>query len=155
MNTKLAVVLVLFFIILAAGVALIAIPAPVAQAPAPVDQTPATSTNPLANRVVVDSPKPNEVLSSTTLMVTGKARGGWFFEGSSPVELRDSSDNTLVLVPTQTADNWMTDEFVPFTATLTFPKQPAGSKGTLILRNDNPSGMPQYAEQIEIPVVFK
>jgi hypothetical protein len=43
---------------------------------------------------------------------------------------------------------------VIFKATLTYPAQPKGSKGTLILRNDNPSGDPARDKKVEIPVIF-
>jgi hypothetical protein len=46
----------------------------------------------------------------------------------------------------------MTENFVPFTATLTFSAQPAGSLGKLILKKDNPSGEPQNSYSIVVPV---
>jgi len=44
---------------------------------------------------------------------------------------------------------------VPFTATLTFTKPPYENSGTLILKKDNPSGLPQNDAALEIPIVFK
>ncbi len=48
----------------------------------------------------------------------------------------------------------MTDAFVPFTATLTYPAQPAGSTGTLVLKKDNPSGEPVNDMSLTIPIQF-
>ena len=48
----------------------------------------------------------------------------------------------------------MTADYVPFTITLPFPAQAAGSEGTVVLRNDNPSGMPENDKSLEIPIVF-
>jgi hypothetical protein len=48
----------------------------------------------------------------------------------------------------------MTENFVPFTATLTFPAQPAGSQGMLTFKNDNPSGEPQNSMMYDVPVTF-
>jgi len=54
------------------------------------------------------------------------------------------------------ATEWMTTEFVPFEATLTFvvDKNVYSNKGTLVLRKDNPSGLSEYDDALEIPVVF-
>lgn len=91
---------------------------------------------------------------TSPLTVTGSARGTWYFEASFPVELKDANGKTIAQVPAQAQSNWMTEDFVIFKATLTFPAQPAGSKGTLILHKDNPSGEPERDQQIEIPVTF-
>jgi hypothetical protein len=48
----------------------------------------------------------------------------------------------------------MTENFVPYTSTLTFPPQPKGSKGKLILKKDNPSGEPSRDDSLIVPVIF-
>ena len=50
----------------------------------------------------------------------------------------------------------MTSEFVPFEAKLTFTvdKNAYSNRGTLILRKDNPSGLSEHDNALEIPVVF-
>ncbi|MCX6780019.1 MAG: hypothetical protein NT034_02455 [Candidatus Magasanikbacteria bacterium] len=103
----------------------------------------------------IQTPRPNEVVQSP-LTITGQARGTWFFEGSFPVVLTDW-DGLIIAQGTATAKgDWMTTEFVPFTATLIFTvdKDVYSNKGTLILRKDNPSGLPQNDDALEIPVVF-
>lgn len=87
------------------------------------------------------------------LTVTGEARGNWYFEASFPVELLDGNGRRLIILPAQAIGEWMTTEFVPFSIILTFTK-PSTATGTLILRNDNPSGLPENDRWISIPVQF-
>ncbi len=103
--------------------------------------------------ITIDSPRPTATVTSP-LTVSGKARGYWYFEASFPVELKDAGGNTLVITPAQAQSDWMTEDFVPYAVTLTFPPQPAGSTGTLILRRDNPSGLPENDDQLIVPVMF-
>ena len=51
--------------------------------------------------------------------------------------------------------DWMTEEFVPFKAVLTFNAPAYKNYGTLILRKDNPSGLPEHDDALEIPVLFR
>ncbi|MNI95059.1 hypothetical protein D3C73_1532640 [compost metagenome] len=48
----------------------------------------------------------------------------------------------------------MTDNYVPFSSTLTFEAPSAGGSGVLVLRKDNPSGLPENDDEIEIPITF-
>jgi hypothetical protein len=50
----------------------------------------------------------------------------------------------------------MTEDFVPFKATLNFTvdKNIYSRNGALILKKDNPSGLPEYDDALEIPIVF-
>lgn len=110
----------------------------------------------------LDTPRPNQVISSP-LIIKGEARGNWFFEASFPVILTNW-DGLIIAqgIATAQADpatggvNWMTEDFVPFEATLNFvvEKDIYSNKGTLILRKDNPSGLPEHDDALEIPVVF-
>jgi hypothetical protein len=49
----------------------------------------------------------------------------------------------------------MTTEYVRFSAALEFTAPAAGSRGTLIFKKDNPSGLPEHDDSREVPVVFK
>jgi hypothetical protein len=49
----------------------------------------------------------------------------------------------------------MTADFVPFTATLNFTKPSYGNNGFLILKKDNPSGLPEHDDALEIQVKFE
>lgn len=104
--------------------------------------------------IVVSSPLIGGAVGSTTLTAAGSARG-WYFEASFPIEIRNASGTLLTQAPAQAQGDWMTSEFVPFIGTLIYPAQPVGSKGTLILRKDNASGLPEHDESLEVPVVFQ
>ena len=102
--------------------------------------------------ITVDTPLPNTTVQSP-LTISGKARGPWYFEASFPLKLIDSSGKVLAQTPAQAQSDWMTNEYVPFSATLTFAT-PTTATGTLVLEKDNPSGLPQNANQLEIPITF-
>ena len=117
----------------------------------PKAEEPATEvpTNPL---ISVESPKAGETVSSP-LVITGQARGYWYFEASFPVELLDANGQRIANNIATAQDEWMTEEFVPFKAELTFDK-PTTATGSLVLHKDNPSGMPENEDSITIPVKF-
>jgi hypothetical protein len=121
---------------------------PAAPAPAPAPQPTATTDA----RISVTSPTANQVVTSP-LVVTGKARGSWYFEASFPAKLVDADGHVLAQAPAQAQGDWMTEDFVPFSVSLTFVK-PATATGTLILSKDNPSGLPQNDASVSIPVRF-
>jgi len=106
-------------------------------------------TNPL---IRVESPMAGETITSP-LLVTGQARGYWYFEASFPVELLDATGQQIAVNPAQAQGNWMTEEFVPFKSTLIFDK-PTTPTGSLVLHKDNPSGLPEKEDSITIPVKF-
>ncbi len=108
--------------------------------------------NPYTDLIQVDTPLVNAAVASP-LTVTGKARGTWYFEASFPVQLLDANGKELARMPAQAQGEWMTENFVPFTATLTFAP-PTTQTGTLVLQNDNPSGNPATAKEVRIPVQF-
>ena len=108
--------------------------------------------NDKSDLIRVDSPRPGETVSSP-LTITGAARGFWYFEASFPVEIRDEAGNILVQAPVQAQGEWMTEEFVPFAATLDFTL-PSSGAGELILRKDNPSSLPANDDELVIPIVF-
>jgi len=100
----------------------------------------------------VTAPVANQRVMSP-LTVTGEARGSWYFEASFPVKLLDGNGNVLVQTHADAQGDWMTNEFVPFKAVLTFSK-PLTRTGTLVLEKDNPSDLPQNAASVTIPVQF-
>ncbi len=107
-----------------------------------------------ANLIRLTTPRPNEVIKSP-LVIKGEARGNWYFEASFPVELQDVNGVKIAEWYATAEGEWMTEEFVPFTTTLNF-EIPAGMKsGTLILRKDNASGLPEHDDALTIPVLFE
>jgi len=107
---------------------------------------------PKENLIQVEAPGPNEVISSP-LIIKGKARGFWFFEASFPIKLFDENGELLTVAVTQAKSDWMTEDFVRFEAELKF-ETPETERGTLVLEKDNPSGLPENADELKIPVAF-
>ena len=108
-----------------------------------------------SNLIRLDNPRPNQIIQSP-LTIKGEARGYWFFEASFPVILTNW-DGLIIAQGIATAKGeWMTTEFVPFEATLQFivDRNTYSNRGFLILRKDNPSGLPEHDDALEIPIVF-
>src|SRR3989344_1504240 len=101
----------------------------------------------------LDSPQPGAVITSP-LIVKGEARGNWFFEASFPLVLVDWDGKIIAESYAQAKDEWMMEEFVPFEGTLVFEKPIYGVRGALILKKDNPSGLPEHDDALEIPIMF-
>jgi hypothetical protein len=109
-------------------------------------------TNPYPDQISVDNFKANQKVTSP-LAITGKAKG-WYFEASFPVQVLDANGKVIGQGPAQAQSDWMTSDWVPFKATLTFTSPGAGKKGTVRLSKDNPSGLPENDRHIDIPVTF-
>lgn len=100
----------------------------------------------------VSSPRPGQTIASP-VEISGEARGFWFFEASFPVKIIDDNGFLLGILPAQAEGEWMTENFVPFKAKIHFAA-PSTQNGVLILEKDNPSGLPEYADELRIPIVF-
>ena len=107
---------------------------------------------PKENLITIASPKPNEKISSP-IAITGEARGYWFFEATFPIKLYDSKNSLIAQSHATAKGEWMTEAFVPFEANLAFAVD-REQAGTLILEKDNPSGLPEHADEIRIPVTL-
>ena len=105
------------------------------------------------DKIKIFSPLPNGVITSP-VGVRGEARGTWYFEASFPIRLEDANGKVLVQTYTMAQGEWMTENFVPFELVLSFDT-PETDKGTLIFEKDNPSGLPEHAEELRMPVRFR
>lgn len=112
-----------------------------------------TENNTVNQEIQVNAPLADSIITSP-VAISGQAVGSWYFEASFPIELLDSNGQVIGQTTAQAQGDWMTSDPVPFTASLTFPAQPAGSSGTLMFENDNPSGDPAKAKSYSIPVKF-
>lgn len=106
----------------------------------------------MSDLIVVTSPRENEAVKSP-LKITGEARGSWFFEASFPIKIYDENGAVLGTAVAEALTDWMTDSFVPFEATLNFDA-PAAGDGFIIFENDNPSGLPENAKSMKLPITF-
>ncbi|MDD3819360.1 MAG: Gmad2 immunoglobulin-like domain-containing protein [Actinomycetota bacterium] len=101
----------------------------------------------------VSSPLQNQVVTSP-LVITGEARGTWFFEACFPVKLLDGNGEEIAAHYATALSDWMTEDFVPFEATIEFEK-PDTEIGFLVLKKDNPTGLPEFDDELVITVRFE
>lgn len=144
MNTRIwmVVCILLFLVIIVLGVMLVVAPAP------------ATSIGePFASEMVkISSPLPNASVPRI-FTVKGYARGTWFFEASFPVKVNDASGTVVGSGIAQADGEWMTEDFVPFTALVTVADY--SGPATLVLLKDNPSGLPENDDAVSIQIVIQ
>lgn len=129
------------------------IESPVTPAPTPIVNEPiATSTDSEKAPVEVElfTPELNGLVSSP-YTVHGRAHGSWFFEAVLPVVLTDARGTVLVQTYGTAIGDWMLDGWVEFTSDLEFDAFGAES-GYLIIKKDNPSGLPEHDAQVSFPV---
>lgn len=105
------------------------------------------------NLIRVFCPQPNQEVTSP-LSITGEARGYWYFEATFPIKILDQNGNVLVQSFAQAQGEWMTENFVPFSAEINFTVSET-QNGTLVLEKDNPSDLPENADELRIPIVLK
>lgn len=98
-------------------------------------------------------PRPGDTIKSP-LIATGQARGTWFFEASFPVYVLNDTDEIIGVGFAQADDEWMTEDFVPFSAEVRFDPKDAKT-GFVVLKKDNPSGLPEHDDELRIPVKFE
>ena len=157
------VAILLFFVILGMTWVLITVPAVSATPPVststpqkpveqPTTQKPDEGT-PLSRRVTITSPQPNTTVGQR-FEVKGEAPGNWFFEASFPVQIRDKDGNVIARTHASAQGEWMTTEQVKFTSTINIETAYKGP-ATLILMRDNPSGLPENDDAVEIPIVIQ
>ena len=118
----------------------------------PIDEFPTDEEH--DDLIRLRTPRAGEEIRSP-LVVTGEARGYWFFEASFPMYLVDWDGKIIAQGIAQAQDEWMTEDFVPFEATLTFEMPLYEERGALILRKDNPSGLPEHDDALEVQIFYK
>ncbi|MCX6789602.1 MAG: GerMN domain-containing protein [Candidatus Gribaldobacteria bacterium] len=103
-----------------------------------------------ADVIKITKPLANEMVSSP-LDIQGEARGTWYFEASFPVKILDLKGNEIATGIAQAKSDWMTESYVPFEVKLDFLVV-ADTDAVLVLKKDNPSGLPANDDQLEIPI---
>ncbi len=127
-------------------------PAPATATTTPVvEASPAISPDaPLSARVVVDTPQKNSAVSQS-FTISGSAPGPWYFEASFPIQIRDAENTLIGRGIAQAQGEWMTENLVPFTATVSIEGGYHGPADMVLLR-DNPSGLPENDDSVTIPI---
>ena len=155
------IVAVLLVVIAVMAWILFATPTP-AHAPTVATSTTPTTTEPtktptgpapLHESVVVTSPAAGATVGHT-FDVSGTAPGPWYFEATFPIQVRDPGGNVIGRIPANAQGDWMVTGPVVFKATLHID---AGYSGpaTLILMKDNPSGLPENEDSVEVSIVIQ
>ena len=112
-----------------------------------------------AENIIVNHPPAGSYIASP-LRISGEARGMWFFEGDFPVQLTDWNGEIIAEHFVTADDEWMTEDFVPFSGELDFVSPVTAEypdemrRGWLILQRDNPSDDRLLDDAVEIPVWF-
>jgi len=101
----------------------------------------------------VTNPAEGQLITSP-LEITGDARGYWFFEATASVELLDGNMDQIAEKYITATGEWMTEDWVPFSGTITF-EDPSTDNGYLILHRANPSGLEEHAMSDTIQVKFR
>lgn len=103
--------------------------------------------------IIIDSPKPYQKVQ-VTIIIKGKAKGSFFFEGTFPIRIEDENGNLIVSDYIMTKENWMTENFVSFETHFYFEKGNL-RKGFIIFEKANPSGLLENKFEIRIPLYFE
>lgn len=101
------------------------------------------------NMIKLDLVKPG-VTVLPKFIVSGEARGPWFFEASFPVEVLDKDGSRIAQGIAQAQGEWMTEEFVPFRAEVNVGDY--SGPATLVLKKDNPSGEAERDASLSVPI---
>lgn len=102
--------------------------------------------------IYVNSPKANSTITSP-VNISGTVPGNWSFEATFPIDILNSSRQVIGQGYATLEGEWMTEEQVPFSASVSF-SQPGTQTGFILLKNANASGLPEHDDSIEIPVRF-
>jgi len=112
----------------------------------------ATTTNEMP--IVVNNIKDNQQVSNP-IKIEGKARGGWYFEATFPIQLVDADGNIITSTVGRAESDWATTSFVNFTAELNYDNASSTGPALIVLNKDNPSGNPDFDQSIFIPIILK
>ncbi len=150
---KLKIIAIAFAVIIVILLGALLFVKPVQGPTVPVAGNSAPATSP-DGRVIVTSPLPNVLVSSPLAVAGTVTGGGWFFEAVFPVKVLDGDGTVLGQGQAQAQSDWMTTGTVPFAVSIPFTT-PKHATGTIVFAKDNPSGLPQNAEEFSVPVRFR
>lgn len=114
----------------------------------------------VATGIIVSSPTAGSKVSSPAT-ISGSAPGAWYFEAVFPIFIVDWDGRILAQGQAHATADWTTAVPVPFEASIPFvppecgPSQDYCHRGSIIFKNDNPSGDPAKSRSFEFPVTFQ
>jgi len=114
----------------------------------------ATYENASADMITVELPYPGAVVGKE-FKIMGEARGNWYFEASFPIEIVSPSGSVIAGSFATAQGDWMTTEFVPYESEIIDLPSAYRGPATVILRKDNPSGLPENDAFMSFPIVVE
>ncbi|MCK9344883.1 MAG: Gmad2 immunoglobulin-like domain-containing protein [Candidatus Pacebacteria bacterium] len=109
--------------------------------------------NASSDLIKVSSPLPGASVKKS-FSISGEARGTYFFEASFPVTILGAGDEVLVQTYATAKGDWMTENLVPFSVDITLPGAYSGP-AKIILKKDNPSGLPEHDASTSFDIVVE
>lgn len=103
--------------------------------------------------VIILAPQANSLVT-TPLVIQGQAIGTWFFEAALPLQIMDANNTIIGKGVASAQADWMTENLVPFVGTIEFTT-PATPTGWIVIRANNPSGLPENDDEFRMPVRFE
>lgn len=97
--------------------------------------------------------RPGQIVKNP-LRVRGKARGWWYFEADFPVRVTDLDGRELGAGVARAEGDWMTEDYVSFSAEVKFVST-TSTEGFVEFERNNPSGLPENAQKLRIGVRFR
>lgn len=104
------------------------------------------------DEIQVSQPEQGAAVNSP-VQIKGSARGSWYFEAQFTVKLVQN-DQFISEAIVNALGDWMTSNFVPFTATLEYPSRYKGD-AELVFQNSNASGKPELDKEFRLPVFLQ
>lgn len=151
-STHKLLLLVLAIVLALVGIFLL-IKKPVVEAPAPI-----LEKGEYKDLIKIDTPTVGAEITSP-IKISGEARGTWYFEASFPIFIVDWDGKIIGQGIATAQSEWMTENFVPFTAEINFKTSEISgnysNRGVIIFKKDNPSGLPEFDDAYEMPILFK
>jgi hypothetical protein len=102
---------------------------------------------------MISEPQENAVVKSPTT-VSGQAPGTWFSEGQFSALITDKDEKELGRGVMRAQKDWMTEDMVPFSGSISFVNNAKVSSGFIIFQKDNPSGKLENERRYRISVLF-
>lgn len=118
-----------------------------------VSQTSSENLNVSNESVIIATPQPGSVVTSP-LVVQGQATGTWFFEAALPIQIVDVNGKVIGKGVASAQADWMTEALVPFAGSIEF-SAPSTPNGWVVIKKNNPSGLPENDDEFRMPVRFE
>ncbi|MBP9758239.1 GerMN domain-containing protein [Candidatus Dojkabacteria bacterium] len=87
------------------------------------------------------------------LVIEGEVRGVWYFEGTFPIRIEDKDGNLIKQGIAQSSEDWMSDDWVGFRASIDFDVENT-TDAKIVFERSNPSGLPENEDQATFDITL-